>query len=756
MRRHQPTGWNTWDFRGFNRLVRLEQGRTALSLMYAVWDEATPAPSPDSKQVGRLYDAFRWTDVTRLGVHGALGLPASLEFKAGDVVYRAEATAEGDGLSLTVTPLATTRRRVVFIFTAPVGETTEPNSAVAGRFGQWLVSGEGAAWPSDYFLNIAEPYLVGEAGKPATLRLRAAHAISGTRERPIEETAGGGRATPTPIGQPAGGGRATSTLTLQAAGGGRTTEWSGPLCPPTESAELRGGGALADAPQAMMQALAWNTLFDSRRRLLCSPVSRDWCVDWRGVIVFGWDTFFAGLMASAQSPELARLNFESVLAGVDELGFVPNYTMAHGATSRDRSQPPIGGYTIWKTQAAEPDRAWLAEAYPRLRRWIEWYAVNRNGNGTGLLAWGSNAEPHYEFPQLVPYNPTLRHSDRAAKWESGLDNSPMYDDVPFDAKACTLELDDVGLSSYVAAEYEALARIADALDRPDDAAKHRADHAAMAQRINGLLWDEANGIYCNRHRDGRLSCRWSPTSFFPLMASVAPPERAERLVREHLLNEREFWGEFVISSIARSDPAFGDNDYWRGRIWGPFNFLVAEGLRRYRFDAEAAELARRGLEMFLRNWRDDGAIYENYNATTGAGGDVWNAARLYHWGGLLAWVAMGELIDVEPAGALRFGSLQFPNASVHNVRAGGSVYDVEIAEGVSVRRDGAALLECSTRAIVRIPFDSAADQPIHISASKGGVLTLHGVGARQRDASLSETRRLLPARSTSGSIRYEW
>jgi len=30
----------------------------------------------------------------------------------------------------------------------------------------------------------------------------------------------------------------------------------------------------------------------------------------------------------------------------------------------------------------------------------------------------------------------------------------------------------------------------------------------------------------------------------------------------------------VIPSIAIDDPAFPDQDYWRGRIWGPMNYLV--------------------------------------------------------------------------------------------------------------------------------------------------------------------------------------
>ena len=53
------------------------------------------------------------------------------------------------------------------------------------------------------------------------------------------------------------------------------------------------------------------------------------------------------------------------------------------------------------------------------------------------------------------------------------------------------------------------------------------------------------------------------------------------MIKTHLLNPKEFWGEWIIPSIARDDPAFKDQDYWRGRIWGPMNYLVYLGLRNY-------------------------------------------------------------------------------------------------------------------------------------------------------------------------------
>ncbi|MBU0639741.1 MAG: hypothetical protein KKB50_12815 [Planctomycetes bacterium] len=715
MTAHLPTGWNTWDFRGFNRLTYLRRGRPLVSLLYAIWQ-----PTDDPKGC-TLHDTFRWDSVRSLGPHAPLGLPARLDFVVADVPYRATAVAEKETLHLSVAPLAETDQRVVFVFLLPEGEAPMVDTPTTGRFAGGRISLERATWPSDYFLNIPHSFALGAPGQIATLTLDPAAQ----------------RRTTTTLPAPA------DSTTLAAA----LTSY--------DQQSLSGDGALADAPQAMLRAIAWNTLYDQRRKLVLSPVSRDWCYDWRGPIAFCWDTFFVALMASYEEPELARANFMAVTEPIDRLGFVPNYVMSHGAVSLDRSMPPLGAYIAWKLELLRPDRTWLARVYPRLRKWHQFWMANRDGNGDGLLEWGSNADPAYEFPQLLPFNPAIQHAAICAKYESGLDNSPMYDDAVFNKQTNTFELTDVGLNCYYALDCEALAALATLLDKPRHAAAYQREYETIRERVNAALWDERNGLYANRHWDGRFSARWSPTSFFPLLAGLAPSERAERLVRAHLLNNDEFWGRYVIPAIARCDPAFPDNDYWRGRIWGPFNFLVAEGLRRYRYDREAADLAQRGLQMFLQNWHADGGIYENYNATTGAGGDVWNAARLYHWGGLMAFIAIQELIDVEATGYLRLGSLHFPAAGVRNAWVGRMRYDVRLGEDLLVRRDDQPYLAAAPRALVRIPLDSRAPEPLQISAPAAGTVVLHNPQHAPRAACLNRTVHLSAALTPAGHT-YTW
>jgi glycogen debranching enzyme len=113
------------------------------------------------------------------------------------------------------------------------------------------------------------------------------------------------------------------------------------------------------------------------------------------------------------------------------------------------------------------------------------------------------------------------------------------------------------------------------------------------------------------------------------------------MVKDHLLNPKEFWGDWVIPAIERDDPAFKDQEYWRGRIWGPMNYLVYLGLSRYdaRDIADARrDLAQKSFALFSKEWTEKGHVHENYNATLGTGDDVTSSDRFYHWGALLGYM----------------------------------------------------------------------------------------------------------------------
>ncbi|MGB9625648.1 MAG: hypothetical protein ACPMAQ_12400, partial [Phycisphaerae bacterium] len=108
---------------------------------------------------------------------------------------------------------------------------------------------------------------------------------------------------------------------------------------------------------------------------------------------------------------------------------------------------------------------------------------------------------------------------------------------------------------------------------------------------------------------------------------------------------------------------------------------------------------------------------------------------------------------------LRFGSLTFPNAGVRNVRIGGDVYDVSLADGVKVRRNGDDLLECTARTIVRLPLSGPPSAPIEIVSRSAGrliVLDAEWVGGTQRPARVNGQAQIKPRSAGPKTLAYVW
>jgi putative isomerase len=390
-------------------------------------------------------------------------------------------------------------------------------------------------------------------------------------------------------------------------------------------------GKTADVVDAIQTVLGWDTIYEPEGRRVISPVSRVWSVTWGGYVIFDWDTFFAATMASVGDRDLAYADAIETLRSETQQGFVPNYARSGDWKSSDRSEPPVGSITVLGLYQRFQDRWFLQEAFAPLLRWNRWWAENRDIKG--YLTWGSDGK---NAPENL--DDTSRGTRAGAILESGLDNSPMYDDAVYDATTHKLEFADVGLMSMYIADCDALATVADTLGEAA-AAKEVRGRAARYRAQLATLWSSDAGIFLNKDlHTGQFSTRLSPTNFYPLLAKAATPQQAEAMIRNHLLNPKEFWGEWIIPSIARDDPAFKGQNYWRGRIWGPMNYLVYLGLRNYDDPEVSRQFAQKSYDLFLQEWKKNGHVHENYNAMTGVGDDVRSSDRFYHWGALLGYI----------------------------------------------------------------------------------------------------------------------
>ena len=343
-------------------------------------------------------------------------------------------------------------------------------------------------------------------------------------------------------------------------------------------------------------------------------------------------------MASLKDKHLAYSNLIAMTLSRTKAGFVPNYADGTGLRSEDRSQPPVGSAMLREVYRIHKDK-WLVEfLYPMLLQWNVWFAAYRMEED-GALCWGSDPfEPKYG--NLWEYNGV---DDRfGAALESGLDNSPMYDDVPFDKQKHRLKLKDVGLTGLYILDTRCLLEFARLLGKQED---EKLLLSRLAHAESGLenLWDEEIGFYCNRRTaTGEYSHRLSPTNFYALFSSRVTPARRARIL-QHYFDPNEFYGEWMLPSIARNDPAYPEQEYWRGRVWAPMNFLVYLAMRGHDDLAKArADLAQKSEALLMKEWTDHRHIHENYNAITGEGCDSAHSDRFYHWGALLGVISMAE------------------------------------------------------------------------------------------------------------------
>jgi putative isomerase len=389
------------------------------------------------------------------------------------------------------------------------------------------------------------------------------------------------------------------------------------------------------AVDAIQTTLGWDTIYEPEGGRVISPVSRGWSVGWGGYVIFDWDNFFAATLAGIGDRDLAYANAIETLREETPEGFVGNYARAGGWKSFDRSEPPVGAISVLGMYRKYHERWFLEETFAPLLSWNRWWeAHRRTGNYLVLGSDGKN--------QPENLDDSSKGTRQGAIFESGLDNSSMYDDAVFDEKTEKLQMADVGLMSEYTADCDALAEIAAVLGKTAEEKELR-ERAKFYRASLGTLWDDASGMFLNKDlRTGKLSARVSPTNFYPLLARAASAEQAQRMVQEHLMNPAEFWGDWVIPATPRNDPAFKDQEYWRGRIWGPMNYLVYLGLRNYAQAEARKELARKSMELFQKEWVAKRHVHENYNAITGVGDDVSSSDRFYHWGALLALMEYEE------------------------------------------------------------------------------------------------------------------
>ncbi len=375
--------------------------------------------------------------------------------------------------------------------------------------------------------------------------------------------------------------------------------------------------------EAIRDVLGWNTVWDRANRRAYTASTRAW-IDpkFGGFGVWQIDGFLHAVLA-AHLASLAGLGQYRRGAGRAVRPGEPGRPGGGTTYWQDRSHPPFGTMSV--ERAGKGSGRWqrrrAAECCGRVRLVVP----TRDGNGNGLLEYGSSPVGDGHFV----------HTRQAAMDESANDNSPVHDDARFDPSTHTLDLEDVGLNSLLVHEGSLLTA---QMPPGNDRLAGRA--AELAEAVRTRLWDSGREVFAGRLWNGEFTRSLSPTSFYPLLAGIATPDQAEAMVQRWLTDPRRFGGRTRWPGRRTTIPPRRQR-VLAGAGVALLQLPVYLGLRRYRFDEQAAWLASRGLEMFRRGWAER-RCYENFSQQTGDGGDSVDAEPFYTWGSLLPMIADPE------------------------------------------------------------------------------------------------------------------
>ena len=317
--------------------------------------------------------------------------------------------------------------------------------------------------------------------------------------------------------------------------------------------------------------------------------------------LFDWDMYF---MSVALSYDKVGQPFADSVK--DFLEFVGERANRDGYAPRE-----IAADALWALP--EMCKPFMAQAALRATKTLgspAWLEAKDTGEGKK-----TNYEKLCEM--LGFWENTRRAQDGLFRWyngvESGVDNNPAVSDTP------ALVTEGVDLQCYITREYVALAELAEALQKPEDAAKYRAKAAALAGLVRAKMWSPKDGTFWNiDSRTGSFVRVKTWTNFTPLWAGIATKDQARRMIEGHLL-QPEFWAAQGIRTLAPSEPLYDAKaGYWRGPVWVISNYLMMHGLMNYGYAKEAQEVARKTVGLLLKDLRATKGMNENYDPDTGA------------------------------------------------------------------------------------------------------------------------------------------
>ncbi len=314
-----------------------------------------------------------------------------------------------------------------------------------------------------------------------------------------------------------------------------------------------------------------------------------------------WDNALHTLALRHLDPELARDQIRAFLPFQQKDGMLPDVVFDEGIvtelehpTRAKVTKPPILAWAAMKIHEVNPDPNFIEEIYAPLVRWNRWWFEANDDDLDGYIA--------YNHP-----------------FASGMDDNPTWD--------MGMPVESPDINTYLYLQMQALSSMAQILGKQDEVDIWKERTSKLLATIIQHAWDKSKGYFIatrNHHPIPTLT----PINLFPLWITALPESMKESLL-SHLTDLHQFWGKWMLPSVAYDDPAYDPDRMWRGPVWINVNYFFIEALQKNGKIRLADELREKTLSLMMKN----SGIYEYYNSATGNPGS--HAAPAFSWSAAL-------------------------------------------------------------------------------------------------------------------------
>lgn len=348
---------------------------------------------------------------------------------------------------------------------------------------------------------------------------------------------------------------------------------------------------------------------------------------------WSWDSAFIAIGNSHVNQKRAQEELVSLFSGQWRNGLVPHIVFHYpekpyfpgpefwkvvklpfGSPDKKTSgivQPPLHATAALSIYANACDKEmalrFLKQLYPRLVAWHNYLYRERDVDREGLVfirhPWESGQDnsplwdPFFESIQFnsaeLPHYQRVDHQFADAAHRPEKKDYDLYvylikvfqeanyrEDVL--AASSPFLVQDVLFNSILCQANRDLAEIALLLNEDPQLHRKRAEKTARA--VNEKLWDEDHAIYADYDMtSGSPIDVHVASGFLPLFANIPSRQRALRMFE--YMNTRCFCKLsddcYAVPSFDKCEPGFSPERYWRGPIWININWLLCRGLDNY-------------------------------------------------------------------------------------------------------------------------------------------------------------------------------